>query len=103
MSFLTLRDPETSAKAHRALVMHYPQGGKTSEELMQQAFQRTHVASGIGMRLFEPEDIDDMRARYAAGETQQAIADDYGVTRDTIGHIIQGESYTDVPESEAAA
>lgn len=36
MSFLTLRDPETSAKAHKALVMHYPQGGKTSEELRAQ-------------------------------------------------------------------
>ena len=96
MSFETLRDPQTSAKAHRALVMHYLQGGKTSEELMQQALERTH-------RFFEVEDIHDIRARYAAGELQKSIAEDYGVHQTTISDIIVGHTYRDVPESERAA
>lgn len=101
--FVTLRDPETHAKAHRALVMHYLQGGKTSEELMQRALERTLKTQHIDDRFFEAEDIHDIRARYAAGELQKSIADDYGVSQSMMSRILNGKYYRDVPESERAA
>jgi hypothetical protein len=103
MSFETLRDPETHAKAHRALVMHYLQGGKTSEELLKEGMLRTLNQRTAMSRRFTDDDILDIRVRHRTGETQQAIANDYGVVRSTIGHIIQGRIYRHVPESEAAA
>lgn len=38
----------------------------------------------------------DIRARYRAGETQQAIADRYSVTRPCIGYVVRRETWTHI-------
>ena len=40
------------------------------------------------------EDVTEIRRRYAAGETQVALAPIFGVSRAMIGNIVRGEAWT---------
>lgn len=46
-------------------------------------------------RVFSREQITDMRARYAAGESQMSLARAFTCGQATIGRIVRGETYRD--------
>ena len=65
----------------------------TQQENMDQKARRNRQAKGSihGMSKLTEDDIPVIRERYAKGETQTAIAEDYGVTYRTIGYVTTGK------------
>src|SRR5262249_43796846 len=47
-------------------------------------------------RLLTAEQVVEIRRRYAAGESQTALAPDFGVQQNTISTIVRGDAYRDV-------
>jgi len=50
---------------------------------------------------FTAAEISDIRARYAAGETQKSIGTSYGAHQSHISQIVRGKSYRSLPSAEA--
>ena len=48
-------------------------------------------------RKLSDEQVVEIRNRYANGETQTALAIEFGVSHQTIGAIVRGKTYKDVP------
>jgi hypothetical protein len=48
------------------------------------------------LRLFTPEQVREMRARYAAGETQRSIADSHNARQPDVQKIVARTTYKDV-------
>lgn len=44
-----------------------------------------------------PQDILDIRTRYASGETQGRLSRDYQISLGQIGRIVRGESWQQLP------
>lgn len=62
----------------------------TSEYMNQPEVKRKHA---LGMSRFDEEDIETILRRVVDGETQQAIADDIGVTQNYISRIVTGATF----------
>lgn len=65
----------------------------TRSENMIHAYRQGLSASGESrtQAKLSFSDVCEIRSRYLTGETQQAIADQYGVSRQLVGKIVRGE------------
>jgi DNA-binding XRE family transcriptional regulator len=75
----------------------------TTDENMADAVRKGRMESGedrYNSKLTEPE-VLEIVARHDAGESQSALAEDYGVSRGTINSIVAGYSWRCVTGKEA--
>jgi uncharacterized protein (DUF433 family) len=76
----------------------YAIGGRTWSHI--DAIEAPHVRRvGGGSRLTE-DDIRTIRRRAASGETQSAIAEDYGLNRANISHIVSRKTWAHIWDEE---
>lgn len=64
----------------------------TAKDNLQDASQKGRLnIARPGRQKVSPEDIEAMRRRVTAGETHQAVARDFGISRSTVSEIISGK------------
>lgn len=56
-------------------------------------FSKSNVKAGV----LKPEDIPVIRRRAAEGESYREISKDYGVSTETIGRAVRGDTWKDLP------
>ena len=49
-----------------------------------------------GKRKMTDEQVVEIRERHAAGETQKALADEFGLAQPVLGYLVRGITYSDV-------
>jgi hypothetical protein len=54
---------------------------------------RAAVGERSGTAKLTASAVDDIRARYSAGETQRPLAQEYGVSQSTVSLIVQGRRW----------
>ena len=55
------------------------------------------MANNQGKAAFNMAEVEGIRARYAQGETQGALAREFGVSVNTIARMVRGETYPQKP------
>lgn len=71
-------------------------GTNTDNVIDRDAKGRSAAGERHGQRVLSETDVRAIRRRFRCGETQTAIAQDYGVNQTTISRIVLGRSWTHI-------